>query len=157
MISAPSSHPISSLSPIHPTLCLLSLLRKQRHTRKKKTKQSEFKGETDTRNTTHTHTHTHTIFEFILCWPATTEHGAYTSSEIQLEKTDLSFGCSCQFEIASWLGIGARVHFHLSALGLGPVQSLCMWPQSLWVHMCVSSVVPRRHCFVGVSHSLWLL
>lgn len=35
---------------------------------------------------------------------------------------------------------------------LEPVQVLCMLPQSLWVHMCISPIVSRKHYFLGVIH-----
>lgn len=38
-------------------------------------------------------------------------------NETHLEKTNFSFASRCQLEIASWLEIGAGVHFSLSASG----------------------------------------
>jgi hypothetical protein len=68
----------------------------------------------------------------IYCWawglPIT---AAYISSETPLEKTDISFACSCQLAKASWyIYMGALAHFSLSALGshlslndVGPVHA----------------------------------
>lgn len=47
---------------------------------------------------------------------------------------------------------GGPVYFprhHWDPIGLRTVQALCMLPQTLWVHMCISPVVCRKHCFFG--------
>ena len=40
--------------------------------------------------------------------------------------------------------------FHLLVLGL----VLSMLPQPLWIHMEISSVVLKSHCFLGLIHLL---
>lgn len=37
------------------------------------------------------------------------------------------------------------------------VKVLCILSLSLWVHMCITSVVLGGYCFLGVLHLLWLL
>lgn len=52
------------------------------------------------------------------------------------------------------------VQAHAPALGFSlswACSGLCMLPQSVWVRMCSNLVVSRKHCFLGVIHSLWLL
>lgn len=61
-----------------------------------------------------------------------------------LEECSFSFVSSGQLEIASWLGIGACLHFPSQGwepLWLRPVQALSLLPQSLWIHFCISSAV----------------
>jgi hypothetical protein len=80
-------------------------------------------------------------------------------SETLLEKKIASIS-SYQLDIASGLGMGVFVYFpfqHWDSIWFRPVQTLCMLPQSLWVHMCISPTVSRWPCFLSVFHPHWLL
>lgn len=62
--------------------------------------------------------------------------------------------------INSELGIWARVHFPSALWGpvwLRLVWALCIMPQSLSIHVCVSPVVSRMSGFLAVILPFWLL
>ena len=69
----------------------------------------------------------------------------------------------CKQLLVKWSSLvrdGSSCLFPLSVLGCHLVwtcEALCVLPGSLSVHMCVSSVVSRRHCFLGILHPIWLL
>lgn len=75
---------------------------------------------------------------FILCCWAQGQllHVVCISSETPLEKTILSFASGYQLEIASWLGIGACVHFtseHWNLIWLGHVETANVFATTLFV------------------------
>lgn len=86
---------------------------------------------------------------WVLSWNVFTKHW---------EKITFSFVSDYQLQITSWLEFGVHVYLSLCEhTWLVPVQALCMLSQSLWSCMCISPVVFRKHCFLGVIHHLWHL
>jgi hypothetical protein len=66
--------------------------------------------------------------------------------------SEMPFMFNCQLEIASGLVMEACVHFCPSIFA-----GLVHTATSLWVHMCISAAVPRRHCLWVDFHPHWLL
>lgn len=75
--------------------------------------------------------------------------------------SETSFASDYQLEIYSfWIRDGDLCALPLSVLGSHrtyPMQVLCILPQSVWVHMCISPAMSRRHGFLGIFHPHWLL
>lgn len=79
------------------------------------------------------------------------------SSETSLEKTDFPLASGYQSWINSCLGLETVSTFSQSwnPVWLEPGKALCMLPQSLCMHMCITLVVSRSSCFLGVNRHLW--
>lgn len=90
---------------------------------------------------------------------------ADVSSDSQIQKTDCLFSRRYQSLITSCLGVGPGIRFLSLVLGpcltwvcAGPVHTATLSVSShVWVHTCVSPVVPGRHDFLGVIRHFWLL
>lgn len=55
--------------------------------------------------------------------------------------------------LVGFLGLERCAHLPFSVWTC--TSSMCS--VSLWVHMCLSSIVSGRHCFLGIIYYLWLL
>lgn len=80
--------------------------------------------------------------------------------EALLMKTNISFARGSQLQKASWSEVGVCVHISVSVpdpFWLEPVLFLCLWPQTLWVHLGISVAVSWGHCLPWSYYALWLL
>lgn len=68
---------------------------------------------------------------------------SFVPSETPLEKNKFSFESCCQLEIMS-----TSPSQCWDAIWLGTMQTLCILPQALCVHMCISPVISKRYCFL---------
>lgn len=82
-------------------------------------------------------------------------------SETSFKKKNIFyFEGGCHLEIDCELRMAVFTHFPFQRwdpIWLRPAQGLCRFPQSLRVHMCITSVESRRPSFLGFFHFQWLL
>lgn len=83
-----------------------------------------------------------------------------TYQALLVEKTDFLSLSWCQLSIAPPLRVGFQVQLPSPCwdlVRLGLAQVLCIPSQLLGAHICNCSALLRKHCFLIVTHHLWLL